>query len=64
MLWTRIAAVWGPPVPTLPSIEELRQQQHEGQAANDNSVVHWLDLECRQCIKKIVQQVKQVSELG
>ena len=62
MLWTRIAAVWGPPVPMLPSMEELRQQQHEGQATNDNSVVHRMDLECRQCIKETVQQMNQVRE--
>lgn len=64
MLWTRIAAEWGPPVPTLPSVEELRQQQHEGQATNDDSVVHWMDLACRQCIKAIVQQIEQVCKPG
>ena len=51
-------------MPTLPSIEELRQQQYEGQVTNDNSVVHWMDLECRQCIKESVQRMKQASEPG
>ena len=54
--------MWGLPVPTLPSIEELRQQQLEGQATNDNNLVHQMDLQCRQCIKEMVHQMQQVRE--
>lgn len=55
-VWDQIWARWGAPQEAPPDARALQEATLAGQAANKASLVHKLDLFCRQQLTQVMQQ--------